>query len=178
MSKKAKIIIAIASVLAIGGITAFFVFRKSDDEIDSGSSGADTGGSASDSQSGNTASVSDGVTETKYGEWQPFGWVGGQTINGESMSGLHIYQGNNGKFKVGDFVQVDVKIGDKIYNGIHRIAKLGTDDDVAYPEYINTMITIEIPKRGQAEGRVRKVENYQAFDGSYSSDKIYLNYKG
>lgn len=88
--------------------------------------------------------------------WESFGWVGGQNIGGKSMSGLHIFNGNDGKFKVGDFVEVLVKKGDTSYNGFHRVAKLGTDDDAKYPEYINTMITLDTPKKGQAEGLVRR----------------------
>lgn len=104
------------------------------------------------------------------GQWQPFGWVGGQNVDGKSMSGLHIYDGNNGKFKVGDFVEVKVLRGDKSYDGVHRIAKLGTDDDAKYPEYKNSMITIDFPKKGQADGVVRNTNlEFNPNDESFKS---------
>jgi len=89
-------------------------------------------------------------------DWQPFGWIGAQTISGASSSGLYIPNGNNGMFKVNDIVEVLVQEGDTSYNGFHRIVKLGTDDDVKYPEYINKMITINTAKKGAASGKVRQ----------------------
>lgn len=187
MKKSVKIIIAVTSVLLIGGVTAFFLLRKKDEEsVDTAGQGAggeetqppnqNTSGSTSGSATTNT--TTDTKTDTQYGEWINFGWVGGQNIDGESMSGLHIFEGIKGRLKAGDWVQVEVKTGDKIYDGIHKINKLGTDDDVKFPEYKETMITIEYPKRGQASGRVRLVKNYVSFDGTPSEDKRYLNYKG
>jgi hypothetical protein len=89
--------------------------------------------------------------------WYKFGWVGGQNVNGKNMLGLHLYEGN-GKFKVGDTVEVVVENGDKAYEGYQTIALIGADDGT----YKDSMITIDIPKNGvgaegQASGKVRKV---------------------
>jgi hypothetical protein len=175
MNTKVKIGIAALGVVTLS-IIVFLLTRKTASASSESQEDTPDGGA---SQPENTGSSTNTGARIEYGEWMPFGWVGGQNVKGANMLGLHLYKGVS-DFKVGDEVQVQVLSGDTSYNGNHKIVLIGADDG----SYKETMITIDVPKNGlgaegQASGEVRKVKRHNSADGNggvtQANTKSYIN---
>lgn len=89
-----------------------------------------------------------------------FDWVGSTKANGEIMTNIHTSKPHH--IKKGDIVKVEVKNGNGINGGIHKVERVGTKKRTSMNEII--VINEKPQYKSFANGTITKLENFDFVD--------------
>ena len=96
---------------------------------------------------------------------EQFDWIGGQLINGVSMTGVHSI--NPHGLQVGDKVRITVTSGLQKYAGVWSVKHIGADDG----SYAESLFVIDTPKM-QGDLASGYWERYSGADETQTPDPV------